>query len=101
MLEMCALTVFLDADDLAEAIALAVECDLPGHEVMYIASPDTIGGRDLSEAWRAAYPDAGTELRPRARPDSSAVSTAKAQLLLGWRPKRSWRDCLTSDGQSL
>ncbi len=30
--------------DLTDAIVLAVESDLPGHEVFYIASPDNAGG---------------------------------------------------------
>jgi len=90
---------YVDADDLADAIRLAVESDLPGHEVLYIAAPDTIGGRDLHASWRAAFPDAGTELRPVTRPDASGISSAKAERLLGWRATRSWRDYLTEDGQ--
>jgi UDP-glucose 4-epimerase len=89
---------YIDADDLAEAIRLAAESDLPGHEVFYIAAPDTIGGRDLHEAWRAAYPSAPTKLRPLDRPDASGIDTGKAARLLGWRATRSWRDYLTGDG---
>lgn len=91
---------YIDADDLAEAIRLAVESDLTGHEVFYIAAPDTIGGRDLHASWRAAFPDAPTELRPVSRPDASGISTAKAGRLLGWRATRSWRDHLTEDGRA-
>jgi nucleoside-diphosphate-sugar epimerase len=83
---------YIDADDLADAIRLAVECDLPGHEVFYIAAPDTIGGRDLHASWRAAYPGTPTELRPVSRPDASGIDTSKAARLLGWQAKRSWRD---------
>jgi nucleoside-diphosphate-sugar epimerase len=85
---------YIDADDLADAIRLAVESDLPGHEVFYIAAADTIGGRDLHAAWQAAYPDAPTELRPVKRPDASGIDTSKAARLLGWEPTRSWRDYL-------
>jgi UDP-glucose 4-epimerase len=92
---------YIDADDLADAIRLAAECDLPGHEVFYIASPDTIGGRELHSSWRAGYPEAKTELRDVPRPDASGISTAKAERLLGWRPTRSWRDHLTEDGRPL
>jgi UDP-glucose 4-epimerase len=91
---------YIDADDLAEAIRLAVDCDLPGHEVFYIAAADTIGGRDLHAAWRAAYPDAATELRPVSRPDASGIDTGKAERMLGWRPARSWRDHLNDDGSA-
>jgi nucleoside-diphosphate-sugar epimerase len=89
---------YIDADDLAEAIRLAVESDLPGHEVFYIAAPENIGGRDLYESWRAAYPHAATELRPVVRPDASGIDTGKAQRLLGWRATRSWHDHLRDDG---
>jgi nucleoside-diphosphate-sugar epimerase len=92
---------YIDADDLAEAIRLAVESDAPGHEVAYIAAEDTIGGRDLRAAWRAAYPEASTELRPVSRPDASGIDTAKARTLLGWRPRRTWRDHLTDEGRPL
>ncbi len=89
---------YIDARDLAEAIRLSVESDLPGHEVMYIAAADTIGGRDLHASWRRAFPDSPTELRPVDRPDASGISTAKAQRLLGWRPTVSWSDHLSPDG---
>jgi UDP-glucose 4-epimerase len=89
---------YIDADDLADAIRLAVESDLPGHEVFYIAAPDTVGGRDLHASWRAAFPQADTELRPVDRPDAGGIDTRKAQRLLGWRATRSWRDHLTEDG---
>jgi nucleoside-diphosphate-sugar epimerase len=92
---------YVDAEDLAEAIRLAVESDVDGHEVILLAAADTAGGRDLYAAWRAAYPDAPTELRPLPRPDASSVSIAKAQRLLGWRPTRSWRDYLTPTGDPL
>jgi nucleoside-diphosphate-sugar epimerase len=92
---------YIDADDLAEAIRLAVECAASGHEVVYVAAHDTIGGRDLHKSWRAAYPDAPTVLRHVSRPDASGIDTGKAEALLGWRPTRTWRDYLTDDGQPL
>lgn len=92
---------YVDAADLAEAIRLAVACDLPGHEVFLVAAADTIGGRDLHQAWRAAYPDSRTELRPLPRPDASAIDCRRAADRLGWRPTRSWRDHLSTGGQPL
>lgn len=88
---------YIDADDLADAIVLAVQSDLPGHEVFYIASPDNVGSRDFAAAVREHYGDR-IELRPLARPDASGISIAKAERLLGYRPTRSWRDYLTEDG---
>jgi nucleoside-diphosphate-sugar epimerase len=92
---------YIDADDLADAIRLAVESDLPGHEVFYIAGADTIGGRRLREDWPAVFPGSTTELREVPRPDAPGISTAKAERLLGWRATRSWRDHLTEDGKPL
>ncbi|TFB87656.1 NAD(P)-dependent oxidoreductase [Cryobacterium algoricola] len=91
---------YIDAYDLADAIVLAVESELPGHEVFYIASPDNVGGRDFAEILHTYYGDR-IELRPLARTDASGISSAKAQRLLGWVPKRSWRDYLGADGTAL
>jgi UDP-glucose 4-epimerase len=92
---------YVDVYDLCDAVVLAIETDLPGHEVFYIASPDTIGGHPLAETVRREYDGEGIELRPVEREDASAISTAKAQRLLGWKPKRSWRDYLDEEGRLL
>jgi UDP-glucose 4-epimerase len=91
---------YIDAYDLADAIVLAMESDLPGHEVFYIASPDNVGGRDFGEILRTYYGDK-IELRETDRVDASGISSAKAQRMLGWVPKRSWRDYLDSDGRAI
>ena len=91
---------YIDAEDLADAIVLAVQTDLPGHEVFYIASPDNVGGRDLAAAVREHYGEA-IQVRELSRPDASGISSAKAERLLGYRPTRSWRDHLTERGEPL
>lgn len=91
---------YIDVYDLADAIVLAVESGLPGHEVFYIASPDNVGGHDFAATLREHYGDR-IELRELARPDSSGISCAKAVRLLGWAPKRSWRDYLDENGHRL
>lgn len=90
---------YIDARDLADAVHLAVESDLPGHEAFYIAAPDTIGGWELHQAWHTANPGSATQLRLLSRPDASGIDSAKAQRLLGWQATRSWRDHLTDTGQ--
>ena len=90
---------YVDSQDLADAIALAVGSDLPGHEVFYIANPDNVGGRDFAAILHEHYGDQ-IELRHLERPDSSGISTAKAQRMLGWTAKRSWRDHLDEQGRS-
>jgi UDP-glucose 4-epimerase len=89
---------YIDAYDLADALRLAAESDLPGHEVMYIASPDNCANRPLTEMIRRHYGD-GVEVRALDREDASGTSSAKARRLLGYAPSRSWRDYLTEDGE--
>jgi nucleoside-diphosphate-sugar epimerase len=91
---------YIDAYDLAVALRLAMESDLPGHEVMYVCSPDSAGVADTVAALRAQYGDR-VEYRPFARVDASGTSAAKAERLLGWQPTRSWRDYLDQAGQPL
>jgi len=91
---------YVDVEDLAEAIRLAVESELPGHEVVYIASPDNATGLPLAELVERYYGDR-VELRALARPDASGISCAKAERLLGYRPARSWRDHLDEQGRAL
>lgn len=91
---------YIDVYDLADAIVLACEADLPGHEVFYIASPDNVGGRNFAQVLAEHYGDK-IELRPTDREDSSGISSRKAMELLGWSPKRSWRDYLDSGGRAL
>ena len=40
---------YTDPNDLADAIVLALQAPLPGHEVMFVAQPDNVGGWDLAE----------------------------------------------------
>ena len=89
---------YIDVYDLADAIVLAVQSDLPGHEVFYIASPDNAGGRPFEKIVREYYGDAVEVKTPLPREDASGISVAKAQEMLGYSPKRSWRDYLDEEG---
>ncbi len=91
---------YIDVYDLADAIVLAAESDLPGHEVFYIANPDNAGGHDFAEVLKKYYDDE-IELRHLDRVDSGGISTEKARRMLGWEAKRSWSDYLDSDGRAL
>ncbi|AZI59315.1 NAD(P)-dependent oxidoreductase [Nakamurella antarctica] len=91
---------YIDVYDLADAIVLATESELPGHEVFYIASPDNVGGHDFAEVMKTYYGDS-IEVRELDRRDASGISSAKAMRMLGWEPKRSWRDYLDTDGKLL
>ena len=91
---------YVDVHDLCDAVVLAIETDLPGHEVFYVASPDTIGGHPLVETVTSHYGGGDIEFRALDRPDASAVSIDKARRMLGWEPTRSWRDYLDEDGKA-
>jgi UDP-glucose 4-epimerase len=91
---------YTDNADLAAAIRLAVESDLPGHEVVYVAQPDNATGRPLAELVEATIPAGAVELRPTDRADASGIDSGKAKRLLGWEPSRSWRDVLDDEGRT-
>jgi UDP-glucose 4-epimerase len=91
---------YIDVYDLADALRLAAESDLAGHEVMYIASPDNHAGRPLAELIRRHHGDA-VRLGALDREDASGISCAKARRVLGYAPSRSWRDYLSRDGRLL
>jgi nucleoside-diphosphate-sugar epimerase len=91
---------YIDVYDLADALRLAAESDLPGHEVMYIASPDNCANRPLAEMIRRHHGDA-VEIRALDREDASGTSIAKARNLIGSAPSRSGRDYHSEDGRLL
>jgi UDP-glucose 4-epimerase len=90
---------YIDVYDLADAIALAVQSDVPGHEVFYIASPDNVGNRPLEELVRKYYGDEIEVRKPLPREDASYISIEKARQMLGYDPKRSWSDYLDEEGR--
>jgi UDP-glucose 4-epimerase len=89
---------YVDMNDLVDAIVLSVDSTLPGHEVFHIAAADNAIGRPLETLVSMLFPERIT-VRPLPRPDASAVSSEKARRLLGYVPKRSWRDYLRGDGE--
>jgi len=89
---------YIDVYDLADALVLAAESDLPGHELFYIASPDNVGGLPFVEMVRKYYGEK-IQIRPVDRKDASGISSAKAMKMLGYAPKRSWRDYLDDQGR--
>jgi nucleoside-diphosphate-sugar epimerase len=84
---------YVDGSDLAAAIVLAASADVTGHEICYVAADDTPAGRDLACEARARYGDT-VPVRPLDRPDASGTRNSRIRDLLGWVPRRSWRDHL-------
>jgi UDP-glucose 4-epimerase len=91
---------YIDVYDLADALRAAAESSLPGHEVLYIASPDNGAGRPLAGLIAHHFGEA-VELRALPREDAGGISIAKARRLIGYDPQRSWRDYLTPTGELL
>jgi UDP-glucose 4-epimerase len=87
---------YIDAYDLADAIRLAAEAGTPGHEVVIVASPDIGSHESLETLARRFHGDATPEIRD---PSGPGLSIAKARRLLGYDPRRSWRDYLDDDGR--
>lgn len=92
---------YIDVQDLADALLLAAASDLPGHEVFYIASPDVAATENLPELLARHGLTGKLQLRDLDRPDASSISIAKARRLLGFEPKRSWRDHLDEQGHKI
>src|SRR5215216_2585425 len=90
---------YIDVYDLADAIRLAAEAATPGHEVVYIASPDMAAHESLEELTRRFHGDAAPEIRPSDEPRPNGISIAKARRVLGYDPRRSWHDYLDDDGR--
>jgi hypothetical protein len=57
-----------------------------------------VGGRPFAETVKKYY---GDQIPVRAvdREDASGISSAKAMRMLGYKPKRSWRDYLDAEGR--
>jgi len=91
---------YIDVYDLADALRLGAEAGTPGHEAVYIASPDNSANRPLAELIHHHHGDA-VPVRELSREDASGTSIAKAQRLLGYAPSRSWRDYVSEDGELL
>jgi UDP-glucose 4-epimerase len=91
---------YVDVHDLADAALLAAGSDLDGHHAAYVVAADNGAGRPLAELVARHYGDA-VELRPLPRVDAGGISYAQAERLLGYSPRRSWRDYLAPDGTLL
>jgi nucleoside-diphosphate-sugar epimerase len=88
---------YIDVYDLAHALRLAAESSLDRHVAMYIVSPDNGTGKPLAELIGHHFGE-DVSVRDLAREDAGGITSAKAERLLGYRPTRSWRDYLSSDG---
>jgi nucleoside-diphosphate-sugar epimerase len=80
---------YLHIDDGAAVARLAIEHDVGGHEVLWTVADDTTVTTPTSELL-GEYPDA--EVRGEFDRFEALIDVSKAEELLGWEPRRSWRD---------
>lgn len=81
---------YIDARDGAQAVLRALETAPTGFDHFLIAAADTVMTRPNAELIAEVFPD--TEVRGEVGVNDSLFSTAKAQRLLGYAPRHSWRD---------
>ena len=83
---------YVDARDVAQACAKAIDSHLTGAEAMTIAAEDTIMRQTNAELLAAAFP--GTTLKPGTGPHETLISIDKARRLIGYTPEWTWRKVL-------
>jgi len=85
---------YVDARDVAQACRLGIEVPFEGADVFIIAAADTVMERSNNDLVREAFPNVPTrELGGH----DTLLSIMKAEAVLGYRPRCSWR---TSDQTS-
>lgn len=81
---------YVDVRDAAHACRLGVECRGLGCEIVNITAADSLSSLPTRELIRHHYPE--VSVREPLEGTVSAWSTEKAERLLGYRPRHSWRD---------
>lgn len=81
---------YVDARDAAESVRLALEAPVSGHEAFFISARDSFMP-DESPALAAAHFPAA-EIRPALTGHAALLSTQKAERVLGFVARYSWRD---------
>ena len=81
---------YVDARDVAQAVARALEADIRGAEVAIVAAADTCMRRPSAELMAEVYP--GVELRRPVEGRETLLAIDHARELLGYAPAFSWLD---------
>ncbi|HEY7064061.1 MAG TPA: NAD(P)-dependent oxidoreductase [Chloroflexota bacterium] len=87
---------YVDARDAAQACRLAVEADLDGHQVFTVAAPTSMMREPTSELLRR-YAVEPRRLKDGLTGHWSAMDSAKAARLLGYRAAHQWQQYLSPD----
>jgi nucleoside-diphosphate-sugar epimerase len=83
---------YVDARDVAQACRRALAATDTGSRSYVIAAADTIMDRPSVELAAEVFPDVPVRDLPAAH--ASLLSSARAQVDLGYAPQYSWRDAL-------
>jgi nucleoside-diphosphate-sugar epimerase len=86
---------YIDARDLASAVALALTADTTGAEVCTIAAADTVMERDSVDLMAEVFPT--VSLRGELRGRETLLAIDRARALLGYEPERRWQDEVAAD----
>jgi len=81
---------YVDARDVAQAVARALEADVRGAEVAIVAAADTCMRRPSADLMAEVYPD--VELRRPISGRETLLAIDHARELLGYAPAFSWLD---------
>lgn len=81
---------YVDAHDAAQACRLAVETEMPGHERLIIAAPDTVMNIPTAELLGQFF--AGVPLRAPLEKFGSLLNSERAARRIGFRARHVWRN---------
>jgi nucleoside-diphosphate-sugar epimerase len=87
---------YIDGRDGAQAVSLALAKAVPGFRRFIIAAADTVMSRPNAELVAEVFPD--VVVRGDLGVNDTLLSIDKAQRLLGYEPRHSWRDEAQSAG---
>ena len=79
---------YIDSRDAAQACRLALTANLPGHQAMFIAAPNTFMKIPTAELLRRYYPE--TKIPEDWTGTPALLTTAKAERDLGFRAQYLW-----------
>ncbi len=81
---------YADARDVAEAHVLALDAEIEEYEAFMLAQPSSRFEEPTIDLVKNNFGDR-VEIREGLSGTASVISTAKAQRLLGWKPRHDWR----------
>ena len=80
---------YADPRDVIEAHVLGLQAEVQGHEAFLIAQPSNRLAEPTVDLIKANFGDQ-VEIRGSLEGNASVISTAKAQRMLGWKPRYDW-----------